>query len=94
MSVDELAQHTHSAAISSVGRHYHTMARGNNVSDTNALADYHNTGHYLLTDGTSSGKTSSADGYTQSVSITGTGNNAKHNNMMPYIAVQLWHRTA
>lgn len=94
LTVEELAQHTHSATISSVGSHYHTMARGNSVSDTNALADYHDTGHYLLTGGTSSGKTSSADGYTQSVSITGTGNNAKHNNMMPYIAVQLWHRTA
>lgn len=94
LTVDEMPTHSHSATISSVGSHYHTMARGNNVGDTNALADYHNTGHYLLTDGTSSGRTSAANGYTQSVSISSTGNNAKHNNMMPYIVVQLWRRTA
>lgn len=94
LTVYEMPTHSHSATISSVGSHYHTMARGNNVSDTNALADYHDTGHYLLTDGTSSGRTSAANGYTQSVSISSTGNNAKHNNMMPYIVVQLWRRTA
>lgn len=89
-----MPQHGHTAVASTVGNHKHTMSRGANVSDTTALADYHNTGHYLLDGGTTSGKTSANGQNTPNVIISEVGNNAKHENRMPYNVVYRWHRTA
>nr|DAI09573.1 MAG TPA: Baseplate structural protein [Caudoviricetes sp.] len=69
------------------------MSRGSYVDDTNAFADYHNTGHYLVTGGTTSGQTSWAVVGTPSITIASSGGNVKHENRMPYEVVFRWKRT-
>ena len=92
LTTDEMPKHTHDGIISSNGEHFHTMARGNDVNDKQALASYMNTNHYLLTGGTSSGKTALSGNHSHNIEISKTGNGVKFNNCMPYKAVYRWRR--
>lgn len=99
LSTDELANHTHSGSISN------TTLTG----DTSGASDvgYYNSASGIIAVNTSTNKIigGSGSGYTvyrnlsinathgHSLSIGGTGSNAKHENRQPYEVINRWKRT-
>lgn len=99
LSTDELAEHTHSGSISN------TTLTG----DTSGASDvgYYNSASGIIAVNTSTNKIigGSGSGYTvyrnlsinathgHSLSIGGTGSNAKHENRQPYEVINRWKRT-
>ena len=109
IAIEELASHTHNASASSVASHSHLLFKNEFVNFNNAntnisvntsvAAGTHSSRGeaYVMLAGTSvadAGVSSGAGGYTQSISISGTGGNSKHENRQPFIVVACWHRTA
>ncbi len=90
LTVGELPTHSHTATISTNGKHNHT-ALGCNASAGP------NNGHFgeigNKTDG-SYANTEYAGNHSHTISINNIGGNNSHNNIQPYIAVYIWKRIA
>lgn len=94
--------HTHSGTTERAGTHYHFIGRkqnaasGNNVyvpdaSSTSSAIDTSNTGSHThtFTTGSKGAHTHTVNGTAASTGSSGTGKN-----MPPYLAVNMWKRTA
>lgn len=82
--------HSHTITVNNGGAHSHTASAANNgahthtVSGTAASAGAHT---HTMTVG-------SAGAHTHSVTVANTGGGQAHDNMPPYLAVNMWRRTA
>ena len=82
--------HSHTVTVNNGGAHSHTAGAANNgahthsVSGSAASAGAHT---HTMTVG-------SAGAHTHSVTVANTGGGQSHNNMPPYMAVNIWRRTA
>lgn len=78
ITVNNGGSHSHTASAATTGAHTHS------VSGTAASAGAHT---HTMTIG-------SAGAHTHSVTVANTGGGQAHNNMPPYLAVNMWRRTA
>ena len=78
ITVNNGGSHSHTASAATTGAHTHS------VSGTAASAGAHT--HTMTVN--------SAGAHTHSVSVGNTGGGQSHNNMPPYMAVNIWRRTA
>ena len=84
-AVGELPQHSHQATISTNGEHTHTAGVLGPIDGHvgNNYQKYH----------CSNGETGSAGSHSHTIEISNTGAGNLHNNMQPFLAVFMWHRT-
>ena len=89
-STSSAGAHSHTITVNNGGAHSHTAssattgAHTHSVSGTAASAGAHT---HTMTVG-------SAGAHTHSVSVGNTGGSQSHTNMPPYLAVNMWRRTA
>jgi hypothetical protein len=77
-TAESAGAHTHSITINSAGAHTHT------VSGTAESAGVH----------THTASSASAGAHTHTITVSNTGSGQAHTNMPPYLAVNMWRRTA
>ena len=89
-STSSAGAHSHTITVNNGGAHAHTAGAANNgahthsVSGTAASAGAHT---HTMTVG-------SAGAHTHSVTVANSGGGQAHDNMPPYLAVNMWRRTA
>jgi len=94
LTVDELAQHNHSASISSVGSHAHGIRRRlGYTNDANEVSSWGTGPAYYRLSEVAQASTEYAGGFNQTISVNNTGGNKSHENRQPYTVVNIWHRT-
>lgn len=91
LTIEEMPSHNHSASTGDAGKHTHTVgyrkrqdAYGKGTMD----AMHWNTGT------ASKIATSEVANHSHTVTVESAGSGIAHNNMMPYITVRMWKRTA
>lgn len=103
LTADELPDHRHTFTTDSAGDHTHSLNRvlgnsgGNWTGDTAGnLSGSGRKFGYIDPDYTIKTVTDTGSGgaHTHSGTTNGTGGNGKHNNMPPYLVVNVWERTA
>ena len=92
-SVGELAKHFHLATTNTNGGHTHTLSlrQRHGSYGGGGQASY---GDGDVWGGTVVGTTNNSGNHTHTITVNNTGDGNAHNNMQPYIAVYMWHRTA
>lgn len=91
LTIEEMPSHNHSASTGGAGKHKHTVgyrkrqdAYGKGTMDAM---------HWNM--GTASTiETSEVANHSHTVTVENAGSGMSHNNMMPYITVRMWKRTA
>jgi len=78
ITVNSGGAHTHSASSASAGAHMHTITVNSGGAHTHNI----------------SGTANSAGAHSHSITVSNTGSGQAHNNMPPYLAVNMWRRTA
>lgn len=104
ITVNSGGAHTHSASSASAGVHTHNItvnsggAHTHNISGTAASAGAHTHTITVNSGGAHthniSGTANSAGAHTHSITVSNTGSGQAHSNMPPYLAVNMWRRTA
>ena len=93
LTVGELAKHFHLATTNTNGGHTHTLSlrQRHGSYGGGGQASY---GDGDVWGGTVVGTTNNSGNHTHTITVNNTGDGNAHNNMQPYIAVYMWHRTA
>lgn len=78
ITVNSGGAHTHSASSASAGAHTHTITVNSDGAHTHNI----------------SGTAANAGAHTHSITVSNTGSGQAHSNMPPYLAVNMWRRTA
>ena len=90
LTVGEMPSHSHSASSSSTGDHYHVWYSGRYGSSENSTsADSAGVGSK-----DTSHKTLSAGSHSHAITIGSNGGSSAHNNLPPYMSLNIWKRTA
>lgn len=95
LTADEMPSHSHSASSSTAGDHYHGCF-GDNGKNPYGIYDAAEThaGSSGADWNNPTGRTSTDGAHSHTVTIGATGGNGSHENRMPYVAVNIWRRTA
>ena len=104
LTIDEMPSHNHSAISSSDGDHNHSLV---SITGTDDLNFINGTNEFLIqnsdtTMGWSSavntslkyGSTGNAGSHSHSLTVNSTGGSQPHNNMPPYLTINVWKRVA
>ena len=104
LTIDEMPSHNHSAISDSNGDHNHSLVSITGYDDHNFI---NGTGEFLIqnsdtTMGWSSavntslkyGSTGNAGSHSHSLTVNSTGGSQPHNNMPPYLTINVWKRVA
>lgn len=92
LTVDEMPTHTHTASTGTSGIHSHTI--GTNKDSKSFNGNVYNV-HPESAGAESFNGTTSQDGsHEHTVTVENTGNGAPHNNMPPYLTVNIWKRVS
>lgn len=87
-TIEEMAQHTHGANVSTAASHSHNVKEYSGVT-----GDMTNSHIRASVDGNAGNLAGYAGEHSHTVTIKSTGGNARHENRQPYVVVNRWKRT-
>lgn len=100
ITVNDGGSHAHTASSNSTGAHNHTITVNNGGSHNHTASAANNGNHSHTITVNDNGKhvhtasSASAGAHTHGITVSNTGGGQSHENMPPYLAVNLWRRTA
>lgn len=100
ITVNKGGIHNHTASSASNGAHTHTITINNGGAHTHTASSASAGAHSHTITVNDNGKhvhtasTASAGAHTHGITVSNTGGSQSHNNMPPYMAVNIWRRTA
>ena len=104
LTIDEMPSHDHSAISSSNGDHNHSLV---SITGTDDLNFINGTNEFLIQNSDTTmgwpqsvntslkyGSTGNAGSHSHSLTVNSTGGSQPHNNMPPYLTINVWKRVA
>lgn len=92
LSTTEIPPHNHTATIAEAGAHAHSYHRF--VQNPKPEIDSRRLSYDNIRNGSERQQTDSSGSHTHTITINNTGGGAAHNNLQPFVVVNMWRRTA